>query len=128
MPNVAELIKDRVTLTVDGVDRLYLNAYVPRLQSSGGGVGFLAHRGQVVPSPALFGKLTAAFVAALRTWCQQEGIPWLAFQKGGRKDDVVQPYRARFAAEEGVVLVGVAQESACGAGRRTSTTPGPPST
>jgi hypothetical protein len=35
MPNVAELIKDHVTLTVECVDRLYLNAYVPRLQSEG---------------------------------------------------------------------------------------------
>jgi len=41
MPNVAELIKDHVTLAVDCVDRLYLNAYVPRLQSSGGVVTFL---------------------------------------------------------------------------------------
>jgi hypothetical protein len=35
MPNVAELIKDHVTLEVRCLDRLYLNAYVPRLQSSG---------------------------------------------------------------------------------------------
>ena len=112
MANVAELLQDHVTLTVDCVDRLYLKAYVPRLQSSGGVVRFLEHRGQIIPSPALFGKLTTAFVAALRTWCQQEEIPWLEFAKGERKDDVVQPYRARFAAEEGVVLVGVAQERA----------------
>jgi hypothetical protein len=112
MPNVAELLQDHVTLAVDCVDRLYLNAYVPRLQSSGGVVGFLEHRGQIIPSPALFGKLTAAFVGALRAWCQQEGVPWIEFAKGERKDDVVQPYRDRFADVEGVVLVGVAQERA----------------
>ena len=78
MPNVAEVLQDHVTLTVDCVDRLYLNASVPRLQSSGGVVGFLEHRGQIIPSPALFGKLTTAFVAALRAWCQQEEIPWLS--------------------------------------------------
>ena len=33
MPNVDEIIRDHVTLTIDCVDRLYLNAYVPRLQS-----------------------------------------------------------------------------------------------
>jgi hypothetical protein len=112
MPNVAELLADHVTLTVDCVDRLYLNAYVPRLQSSGGVVGFLEYRGQRIPSPALFGKLTAAFVTGLRTWCQEEDVPWIEFQKGERKDEVVQPYRDRFVAEEGVVLVGVAQERA----------------
>jgi hypothetical protein len=35
MPNVAELITEHVTLTVDCVDRLYLNADVPRPQSGG---------------------------------------------------------------------------------------------
>ena len=115
MPNVAELIKDHVTLAVDCVDRLYLNAYVPRLQSTGGVVSFLTHRGQTIPSPALFGKITDAFKTELRAWAERGGIPWIEFQKGARKDDVVQPYRERFAASggtDGVVLVGVAQERA----------------
>jgi hypothetical protein len=116
MPNVAELIKDHVTLAVDCVDRLYLNAYVPRLQSTGGVVTFLEHRGQTtIPSPALFGKITAAFKTELRAWAEREGIPWIEFTKGARKDDVVQPYRERFTATgatEGAVLVGVAQEKA----------------
>ena len=38
MPNVAEVIRDHVTLTIDCADRLYLNAYVPRLQAEGGAV------------------------------------------------------------------------------------------
>src|SRR5438067_54655 len=115
MPNVAELIKEHLTLAVDCVDRLYLNAYVPRLQSSGGVVGFLEHRGQSIPSPALFGKVTEAFKRDLRAWADQEGVPWLEFKKGERKDDVVQPSRERFTASgatDGVVLVGVAQEKA----------------
>lgn len=116
MPNVAELIKDHVTLAVDCVDRVYLNAYVPRLQSSGGVVTFLAHRGgTTIPSPALFGKITETFKRELRAWAEREGVPWLEFAKGTRKDDVVQPYRDRFVASgatEGAVLVGVAQEKA----------------
>ncbi len=116
MPNVAELIKDHVTLAVDCVDRLYLNAYVPRLQSSGGVVTFLEHRGgTAIPSPALFGKITETFKRDLRAWAAQEGIPWLEFKRGERKDDVVQPYREHFIANggsDGVVLVGVAQEKA----------------
>jgi hypothetical protein len=83
MPNVAELIKDHVTLAVDCVDRLYLNAYVPRLQGSGGVVGFLEQRGQRIPSPALFGKITEAFKRDLRAWAEREGIPWLEFHRGG---------------------------------------------
>ena len=61
MPNVAELIKDHVTLSVDCVDRVYLNVYVPRLQASGGVVSFLRHCGQRVLSPAVFGQITETF-------------------------------------------------------------------
>ena len=56
MPNVDEIIRDHVTLAIDCVDRLYLNAYVPRLQSEGGVVGFLLQRGQPIPSPVLFAR------------------------------------------------------------------------
>ncbi len=113
MPNVAELIRDHVTLEVECVDRLYLNAYVPRLQSEGGVVGFLVHaRGQQIPSPAVFGQITEAFKTGLRTWCEAHRIPWIEFKKGERKDDVVQPYRDRFPGIEGVICVGVAQEKA----------------
>src|SRR5947208_188014 len=114
MPNVAELIKDHVALTVECVDRLYLNAYVPRLQSAGGVVGFLRRRGQPIPSPALFGQITRTFKEELRAWCRARDIPWLEFKKGERKDDVVEPYRRCFINRTGVVLVGVAQERARG--------------
>jgi len=112
MPNVAELIRDHVTLTVDCVDRLYLNGYVPRLQTSGGVVAFLGRGDHVVPSPALFGQITQAFKKELLAWCQTEKVRFIEFRKGERKDDVVQPYRSHFPKSEGVILVGVAQEKA----------------
>jgi len=34
--SVGELLKDRVTLDLEGIDRLYLNLYQPRLQTGGG--------------------------------------------------------------------------------------------
>ena len=110
MPNVAEVIRDHVSLTVECVDRLYLNGYVPRLQSSGGVGTFLRHRGRAIASPALFAEITAGFKARLQAYCRAHGIPWLEFAKGERKDEVVQRYREQFPADEGVVLVGVAQE------------------
>jgi hypothetical protein len=115
MPNVAQIIRDHVRLVVNCVDRLYLNGYVPRLQSEGGVVGFLLHaRGQKIPSPAVFGQITDAFKTGLRAWCHARGIPWIEFKKGDRKDDIVEGYRARFRRRHGVVLVGVAQERASG--------------
>jgi hypothetical protein len=112
MPNVAQVLRDHVTLTIDCVDRLYLNAYVPGLQRGDGVAAFLRQRGHIVPSPALFAEITAAFKTALEAFCTAQGIPWIEFAKGERKDDVVERYRQQFTAPEGVVLVGVAQERA----------------
>ncbi len=33
--NVAEIIREHVTMEVEGIDRMYLNAYVPGLQPKG---------------------------------------------------------------------------------------------
>lgn len=111
MPNVAELIRDHVTLTVDCVDRLYLNAYVPRLQTAGGVFTFLRRLGPIV-SPALFHPISDGFRTALHAFAQTHDLPWIEFRRGERKDDVVEPYRKRFKGAEGVVLIGVAQERA----------------
>src|SRR3989304_1048574 len=55
MPNVAEIIREHVTLDVKCIDRLYVNGYVPRLQSEGGGGGFLRRaRARGRPPPAVF--------------------------------------------------------------------------
>ncbi len=113
MPNVAEIIKDHVTLEVRCIDRLYLNAYVPRLQSSGGVIDFLVRAcRQKIASPAVFGQLTDAFKTRLRNWATEHQVPWIEFRKGQRKDTVVQRYRERFRKPSGVVVIGVAQERA----------------
>ena len=52
--NVATLLKEHVTLAVEGIDRMYLNVYVPHLQWEQGIVGFFRkHLGQPVASSAL---------------------------------------------------------------------------
>ena len=113
MPNVAEIIKDHVTLEVRCIDRLYLNAYVPRLQSGGGVIDFLVRAcGQKIASPAIFGQITTTFKAALRAWADEHRIPWVEFRKGERKDAIVERYRTRGHSRRGVVLIGVAQERA----------------
>jgi hypothetical protein len=49
-PNVHTLIKDHVNLSVSCVDRIYVNGYVPTLQTSGQLCYFLRdHRGNPVP-------------------------------------------------------------------------------
>lgn len=39
--NVATMLRKHVTLEVEGIDRLYLNGYVPGLQAEGGVVYFI---------------------------------------------------------------------------------------
>jgi len=71
---VAELLADHVRLTVEGIDRMYLNVYVPRLQCAYGAVSFLRdHRGQPVASSALMSprfvsELDRFIARAVRTW------------------------------------------------------------
>jgi hypothetical protein len=48
-PSVAEILRSHVTLELEGVDRLYLNVYMPRLQSPAGVAWYLRHqRGRTV--------------------------------------------------------------------------------
>jgi hypothetical protein len=105
------LLREHVSLEVECVDRVYLNGYVPTLQTSGALVYFLqCHRGELIASPASLGQIGQAFVAAVEAFAREHNIPMVHFRKGQRKDAVVARYRRRFQAQEGVVVIGVAQE------------------
>jgi hypothetical protein len=110
-PNVQRLIRNHVSLEVRWIDRLYLHAWMPKLQTSGGLCYFLQeHLGYPIPSPALFKPLHQRFVTGVHAFAQRYRIPLISFQPGQRKDDIVAGYRRRFTAREGVVVIGVAQE------------------
>lgn len=111
--SVAEVLADHVTLEVEGIDRMYLNVYVPQLQCEHGVVQFFRqHRKQPWASSALMNPISRRFVAALERFVEDNGIPVVLFKKGQRKDDVMAERLQEFQAEEGVVFVGKAQEKA----------------
>lgn len=111
--SVAEILSDHVTLTVEGIDRMYLNVYVPKLQYEYGAVQFFReHRGQPLASSALMQPMSRSFVAALDRFIIDHGIPVERFCKGHRKDDVMARHLRQFQGQEGVVFVGKAQEKA----------------
>lgn len=113
MTNVNDLLREHVTLTVECLDRIYLNGYIPILQTPGQLVNFLIrHRGHKIPSPVLLGRITQAFVHAIKSFAQKNNIPLVHFERGQRKDDVAAEYRKEFNQSEGVVFIGVAQEKA----------------
>ncbi|HKD09146.1 MAG TPA: hypothetical protein VKB79_24800 [Bryobacteraceae bacterium] len=109
--SVAEVLRDHVVLELEGIDRMYLNAYVPRLQTVEGVLGFIRqHRGHRVASTAMVEAITRAFVSAIDRFVAENDIPVVNFEKGQRKDDVAARFRTAFKGEEGVLFVGKAQE------------------
>ena len=109
--SVADILNHHVKLTVEGIDRMYLNVFVPRLQHELGIVGFFReHRGQPLPSAALMKPMSRSFVAKLEDFVARHAVPLVQFRKGQRKDDVMKEHLRRFRKEEGVVFVGKAQE------------------
>jgi hypothetical protein len=110
--SVAEIVSRHVKLTVEAIDRMYLNVFVPDLQYEQGIVGFFRkHRGQPLPSAALMSPMTRSFVAALEGFVARHEIPLVQFCKGQRKDAVMAEHLRSFAREEGIVFVGKAQEN-----------------
>jgi hypothetical protein len=109
--SVADVLKQHVTLEVEGIDRMYLNVYQPRLQTDRGVAAFFRfHRGETFASSALMNPMSKSSLAAVDRFVEEHRIPLITFAKGQRKDDVTQEYRARFAGAEGIVVVGKAQE------------------
>ncbi len=64
MADYATLLRDHVGLMCRSVDRIFLQAYVPKLQMVGWVCQFLYwQRGSEFPSSAAFGKIGEAYVA-----------------------------------------------------------------
>src|SRR5712691_11611210 len=111
--SVAEILTNHVTFELEAIDRMYLNAYVPSLQTGGGFVWFVKTQlGARVPSTMMVASMSQRFVDAIARFVGTEGIDLVRFEKGQRKDDVAQEYLAAFEADEGVLFVGKAQEKA----------------
>jgi hypothetical protein len=115
MTDYATLLRDHVTLKCRSVDRIFLQAYVPKLQSVGQVCIFLRWQRKFrIPSSAAFGKIGDAYVKAIYQFAAQHQIPVVHFLKGQTKEALAQPY-LEAAAREGkdrVVLIGIAQEKA----------------
>ena len=111
----ASLLGKHVTLKCRSLDRMFYQAYVPKLQSVGQVCIFLRwQRKFKIPSSAAFGKIGEAYVKAIHDFAEENGIPMVRFEKGENKEEKARPY-IEAAAKEGkdrVVLIGIAQEKA----------------
>src|SRR4051794_39863046 len=80
--SAAEVLQKHVVLEVEGIDRMYMNVYVPRLQTVEGVLGFIRHhRGHKVPSTAMVEPITRAFVQEIEQFVADQQIPLITFEK-----------------------------------------------
>ena len=110
---VNDVLDGHVALDIECLDRIYLNAYVPILQTSSQVVAFLSgHLGFPFPSPALFRQMGDRFRRSVLSFADANDIPWIRFEKDQAKLEVMAPHLARQAAtgKSGVAAIGVAQE------------------
>ena len=115
MADSATLLRDHVTLQYRAIDRIFLQADVPKLQSVGQVCTFLRwQRNFKIPSSAAFGQIGDAYVKAIHRFAEEHHIPVVKFKKGQDKEAIARPY-LEAAAREGkdrVVLIGIGQEKA----------------
>jgi hypothetical protein len=111
--SVAEILREHVVLELEGIDRMYLNLYVPQLQTEAFVARFFKkHRGALFASSALMEPMSSAFRREIDRFVERENVPVVSFAKGQRKDDVAKEHLARFKQKEGVLFFGKAQERA----------------
>ena len=111
--NAAEVLDEHTTLELECIDRLYLNVYVPLLQSPAGVAHFFRHvRGHPVASSALMAPMTRRFVEEWERYARREGVELIRFERGERKDERTQGYLRDWHGGEGVLYIGKAQERA----------------
>jgi len=117
--NINEVLDGHVSLEIDCVDRLLLNAYAPNLQVGGQVVTFLTeHLGFPIPSPALLEKIGNRFRREVKAFAVEHGVPILALKKpdrtrwDDRKLDHVRSYldKAEADGRTGVVAIVQTQE------------------
>lgn len=109
--SVAQILKDHVTLELECIDRMYLNLYVPLLQTPGGVAYYWKQlRGYQFASSTLMGRMTRDFVGSIESFAVRNGIDVVRFKKKERKEDAGKRYLAKFTNREGVLFIGKAQE------------------
>ena len=114
----AEVLDAHTTFELECVDRMYLNAYVPILQTCGGAAWFFRKvRGKPVPSSALMALMALMapmapmprdLVAAIGRFAEQAGVELVKFGRRERKEQRMREHLRRWPGGEGVLFVGKA--------------------
>lgn len=115
MLTIKEILKEKVTLDIESVDRVYMNGYVKSLQMAGGLIIFIREQlGFPIPSPMVLSPVTRGFRAAVEEFATAQGLKIVDFAHDEEKDDIAREHLSRFDKPSGVVMIGKAQEKALG--------------
>jgi hypothetical protein len=111
--SLAQLQKDHVVMELECIDRMYLNAYVPKLTSEGGIAafcrGYLGHR---FASTKQAVAMTKAFVKSIEAFIQREGLELVRFQKApGRCRRLARPHPPNLHRSQSLLILGVRQKN-----------------
>jgi hypothetical protein len=109
--NVAAIIDGKIAFQLEGIDRMYLNGYIPHLQTEGGIANFFRHhRGKPFASSVLMNEISTQFVASIERFAEKNHIPLIPFARKAKKEDIAKQYLASCVAEETVLFIGKIQE------------------
>ena len=73
---------------------MYLNVYVPLLQTAAGAAHFFREmRGAAWPSSVLMAPITERFVNAIKSYAARNGIDLVTFRRRERKDERTRLHR-----------------------------------
>ena len=111
--SAAEVLSQHTTLALECVDRMYLNVYVPLLQTATGAAHFFREmRGAAWPSTVLMAPITERFVNAIKSYATRNGIDLVPFRPGERQEERTRECLRKWPGGEGVLYIGRAQEKA----------------
>jgi hypothetical protein len=90
MSDYGTLLRDHVTLRCRSIDRMFLQAYIPRLQAVGDVCTYLRWQWKYpIPSSA-FGKIGDAYVKAVYRFAESQHIPVVLFKRAEKKEETAQ--------------------------------------
>src|SRR2546425_12230295 len=81
--SVAEILDHHVTFELEAIDRMYLNGYVPSLQTGGGVAYFMKQQlGARVPSTTMIAPMSQPFVDGMERFVELVGTVFGSTLKG----------------------------------------------
>ena len=74
--NVADILQNHVVLELEGIDRMYLNGYIPTLQTGAAAAFFIRQQFDCpIASTALVAPMSRTFVANIERFVAANGLP-----------------------------------------------------